>query len=115
MPADTDAPLSVIVGQLATDSKRLVSNEVRLAQLEVAEAARGGSRGLAAVAAAFGIGVIAASAATVAVVIMLGDLLGRLWLAALIVGAVEVAAGALFFNRGRATLAGGESRGTSRK
>ena len=106
MRAESAATLSVMVGQLATDSKRLVSDEVRLARLEIEDGARAASRGLAGVAAALGIAVIAASAATVLVAMLLGDLTGRLWLGALIVGAVELLVGAGIFKHGRATLAG---------
>lgn len=106
MGSDADAPLSVMVGQLAADSKRLVSDEVRLAHLEIDEGARGASRGLAAVAAAFGIAVIAASAATLLIAMLLGDLTGRPWLGALLVGAIELIAGGVVYRRGRLTLAG---------
>lgn len=99
-----------MVGQLAADSKRLVRDEVRLAHLEIDERARSASRGSTALAAAFGIGVIAASAATVLIALLLGELTGRLWLGALLVGAFELLAGGIFYRRGRATLSGRNAR-----
>lgn len=98
-----------MVGQLAVDSKQLVRDEVRLAHLEIDEGARGASRGLAGIAAAFGIAVIAASAATVLIAMPLRDLTGRLWLGAIIVGAFELLAGGIFYGWGRATLWGDSS------
>jgi hypothetical protein len=110
MGADEDASLPEMVGQLAADSKRLVSDEVRLAHLEIEEGARGASRGLAAVAAAFGIAVIATSAATLLIAMLVGDLTGRLWLGALLVGAIEVMVGGVLYRRGRLTLSGSGDR-----
>lgn len=105
MRAESNETLSTMVAQLAADSKRLVLDEVRLAHLELDEGARGAARGLAGIAAAFGIAVIAAAATTILFAILLGNLTGRLWLGCLITGAIELAAGALFFARGRRTLA----------
>ena len=104
MRAESNETLSTMVGQLAADSKRLVVNEVRLAYLEVDEGARAAARGLAGIAAAFGIAVIAAAATTVLFAILLGNLTGRLWLGCLIIGAIELLAGAIFVARGRRTL-----------
>lgn len=110
MGADADASLSEIVGQLAADSKQLVSAEVRLAHLEIEEGARRASRGIAAVAAAFGIAVIAASAITLLMAMLLGTLTGRPWLGAVLVGGVELIAGGVLFRRGRLTLSGDSER-----
>lgn len=74
--------------------------------LEIEEGARGASRGLAGIAAAFGIAVIAASAATLVIAMLLGDVTGRLWLGALMVGVIEILAGGFFYRRGRVTLSG---------
>ncbi|MBK5189387.1 MAG: phage holin family protein [Gemmatimonadaceae bacterium] len=96
--------MAVMVRQLAVDSQRLLADEVRLARLEIDAGARHATRGVAGIAAAFGIGVIAASSATVLFAMLVGELTGRLWLGALIVGALELIAGAVFYVRGRATL-----------
>ncbi len=93
-----------MLGRLRADSQQLVSDEVRLAKLEVHEGARHLSRGLAGLAAAFGIAIIAATAATVLAIMLAGNLTGELWLGALIVGAVEILLGFAFYKRGRASL-----------
>jgi hypothetical protein len=101
---DKEGKLTVLVTQLAADSRQLVMDEVELAKLSVVERARAASRGLAGISAAFGIAVIAATLATVLLALLLAELTGRAWAGALIVGAAELLAGLLFFLRGRATL-----------
>ncbi|MEP7087951.1 MAG: phage holin family protein [Gemmatimonadota bacterium] len=96
--------ITEILGRLGADSKQLVSDEVRLAKLEVHESARHLSRGLAGLAAALGIAIIAATAATVLGIMLAGNLTGNLWLGALIVGALEMLVGFAFYKRGRASL-----------
>ena len=104
MRNDREGTLTVLVAQLAADSRQLVTDEVELAKLGVVERARAASRGLAGISAAFGIAVIAATLATVLLALLIGELTGRAWAGALIVGAAELLVGLLFFLRGRATL-----------
>lgn len=101
-----DPSIKTLIGRLGTDAKRLLSDEVRLARLEVAESGRHLSRGLAGVAAAFGISVIAATGATVLAITVVGTLTGRLWIGALGVGLLEIFIGAMSYNRGRRSLKG---------
>ena len=91
---------------MCESAKRLVSDEVRLARLEAAEGARPLSRGLAGVAAAFGLSVIAATAATVLAIAVVGNLAGTLWIGALSIGLFEILLGGIFYNRGRRSLRG---------
>lgn len=102
--SENDGTLPTLVRQLASDSKHLVSDEVRFAKLSVAEGAHAASRGLAKISAAFGIAVIAATAATALLALLVGEVTGRIWAGALIVGAAEVVVGMIFYRRGRATL-----------
>lgn len=102
----TEHSIKEMLGQLGADSRQLVSGEVRLAKLEVHEGARHLARGLAGVAAALGIAVIAATAATVLAIMVAGSLAGQLWIGALIVGALETFVGIAFYKRGQASLRG---------
>ncbi|MBA3831874.1 MAG: phage holin family protein [Chthoniobacterales bacterium] len=96
--------ITEMLGRLGADSQQLVADEVRLAKLELNEGARHLSRGLAGVVAAFGIAIIAATAATVLAIMLAGNLTGNLSLGALIVGALELLLGLAFYKRGRASL-----------
>ena len=59
---DPDTGITELVGQLASDSKRLVRDEILLGKLEVKESIRTGARGVLWLSMAFGIAVIAFSA-----------------------------------------------------
>ncbi|MDQ4081057.1 MAG: phage holin family protein [Gemmatimonadota bacterium] len=98
---DPDTKVTDLVGQLAQDSKRLVGDEILLAKLEVKEGVREGARGILWLSMAFGIGVIALVALTIALVSLLGRLAdGNYWVGALVIGVVELAVGALLIMRG---------------
>jgi hypothetical protein len=98
---DPDTKVTELVGQLAKDSKRLVNDEILLAKLEVKESLRSGARGALWLSMAFGIGVIALVALTIALVSLIGRLAdGNYWAGALITGLIEVGVGALLIFRG---------------
>jgi uncharacterized membrane protein YqjE len=98
---DPDTKVTDLVGQLAQDSKRLVSDEILLAKLEVKESVRTGARGVLWLSMAFGIAVIALVALTIALVSLIGRLAdGNYWVGALVIGVVELGVGALLMLRG---------------
>lgn len=98
---DPDTKVSDLVGQLAKDSKRLVNDEILLAKLEVKESVRTGARGALWLSMAFGIGVIALVALTIALVSLFGRLAdGNYWAGALITGLIELGVGAWLALRG---------------
>jgi hypothetical protein len=101
MPVDADAGLSELIRRLGDDSKRLVSDEVRLAKLEVRDDLHRGGKDVMWLAAAFGAGVIALIAATLAAVTLIGRILnGHMWIGALITGAIELGVGVMLIKRG---------------
>ena len=55
---DPDAGIPDLFRRLTDDSKRLVSDEVRLAKLEISESVHAGARGALWLALAFGVGVV---------------------------------------------------------
>jgi hypothetical protein len=98
---DPDTKITELVGQLASDSKRLVRDEVLLGKLEIKESIRTGARGVLWLSVAFGVAVIALVALTIALVSLIGRLAdGHYWVGALVTGIIEVALGALLLVRG---------------
>ncbi len=99
---EADAKISDLISRLTDDSKRLISDEARLAKLEVRESVRLGTRGLLWMALAFGFGVIALVAFTIFLTTIIGRvLIGNLWAGALITGALEAGIGTWLIFRGK--------------
>ena len=97
-----DSGVLDLVRRLTDDSKRLVSDEVRLAKLELREGMRTGARGAMWLAVAFGAAVVALAALTVLLSTVLGRLLGNMWAGTMLTGALELAVGWLFLKHGLA-------------
>jgi uncharacterized membrane protein YqjE len=105
-----------LVGRLTDDSKRLASNEVRLARLEMGESIHHAVQGGIRFALAFGIAILALVALSVLLTALIGSvLIGKEWAGALITGALEIIAGGLLLWGGfrvmkKADFTLGESR-----
>ena len=98
---DPDTKITALVGQLASDSKRLVRDEILLGKLEIKESIRTGARGVLWVSMAFGVAVIALVALTIALVSLIGRIAdGHYWVGALVTGIIQVALGAFLILRG---------------
>jgi hypothetical protein len=97
---DGQAGVVELVRQLSDDSRRLARDEIRLAKLEMADTLRSGGQGAMVMAVAFGASVIALSALTVCVIAALSLAIGKVWIAALIAGVVELLLGFLLVQRG---------------
>ena len=95
-----DAGVAQLVGRLTDDSKRLVSDEIRLAKLEVHEGIHAGTRGAMWLAVAFGAAVVMLTALTVLVSVLLGRAFGNIWAGTLATGLLELAAGGLLLRHG---------------
>lgn len=113
---EPEATIGDLVGRLSDDSKRLVSNEVRLARLETGESMHQAVRGGIRLALAFGIAILALVALSILLTAVIGSvLIGNAWSGALITGGLEIIVGALLLWGGtrvmkRADFALGESR-----
>lgn len=90
---DGDTGLTELIGRLTDDSKRLVSDEVRLAKLEMASSIHRAQRGALWIAVAIGVGTIALVAFTILLTVLFGRLTGELWIGAFITGALELMIG----------------------
>lgn len=106
VPVDPDIGLDDLVRQLADDSKRLVSDEVRLAKLETGESIRTAGRGAVWLGLAFGAAIVALVAFTLFFATLFGRLAnGHYWVGAVLVAALEIAGGLWLVKRGVADLA----------
>jgi len=99
-PIDPDAGIPDLIRRLADDSKRLALDEARLAKLEMKDNVRDGARGAVRVAIAFGAGVVALTALTIALAALFGRLLGNYWAGTLVVAALELGAAFFLVTRG---------------
>lgn len=90
-----DATLRPLLNQLAQDSAALVKQEINLAKAEVRASVKQTAAGATRIAAGAAIGGVAGLVLTAFLVLLLGDLLGNYWLAALIVGVVFAAVGGI--------------------
>ena len=98
---EPDVTIRDLIGRLTDDSKRLVRDEVRLAKLETGENLRTGARGVLWLTLAFGIGVIALTALTIALTTAIGRAAnGHVWVGAVVTGVLELAVGAWLIARG---------------
>jgi uncharacterized membrane protein YqjE len=102
---DPDAGIPDLIRQLGEDSKRLVTDEVRLAKLEMKESVHRAGRGAVQLAVAFGIGVVMLVALTIFLVTLIGRLAaGHMWVGALVTGLLELALAAVLLRRGLGIL-----------
>jgi hypothetical protein len=102
---DPDAGIPDLIRQLGDDSKRLVTNEVRLAKLEMQESVQRAGRGAVQLAVAFGIGIVMLVALTLFLATLIGRIArGHMWLGALVTGAIELGLAVMLLRRGLGIL-----------
>ena len=98
---EPDVGIPDLIRRLTEDSKRLATDEVQLAKLELSESIHSASRGTLWVAIAFGAGVIAAAALTVFLAALIGRLFGfNYWVGAVLTGLLELGVAYLLIKRG---------------
>lgn len=101
---DPDTGIPDLIRRLTDDSKRLASDEVRLAKLELNESVRTATRGTLWLGLAMGIGVVALVALTVFLIAIVGRLVGgNYWVGALVVGLLELGVGYVLIRTGLTT------------
>ena len=100
-PIDPEVGIPDLIRRLTDDSKRLASDEVRLAKLELGENIRTGARGTLWLALSFGVGVVAMSAGTLFLASLIGRLAaGHMWVGALATGVIELGIALFLIKRG---------------
>jgi hypothetical protein len=101
MPVDPNTGIPELIQRLGDDSKRLVSDELRLAKLEVREHIKQSSKDAMWLAVAFGLAVVAMMAFTMFAITLVGRVLnGHMWIGALAVGVIELGLGYVLIKRG---------------
>jgi hypothetical protein len=103
---DPDTGIPDLIRRLTDDSKRLVSDEVRLAKLEARDSLHRAARGGIWLALALGVSTVMFVALTVFAVTLIGRLgNGHMWIGAMVTGIIELAAGAWLLKRGLSAYA----------
>jgi uncharacterized membrane protein YqjE len=101
VPIDPDAGIPDLIRRLTDDSKRLASDEVRLAKLELGQNIHTGARGALWLSLAFGVGVVTLVALTIGLIAAIGHWdRGHMWAGALVVGVLELGLAGLLIKRG---------------
>ncbi|MEP6992367.1 MAG: phage holin family protein [bacterium] len=103
---DIDPGIPDLIRRLGDDSRRLVSDEVRLAKIEATDSMRRATRGVLWLAVAFGVAVVMLVALTLFLATLIGRLAnGHMWLGAIVTGIVELGAAVYLIKRGISTIA----------
>ena len=101
VPIDPDKGLTDLVRELGDDSRRLLSDEVRLAKTEAAEGMHSITRGALWIGVAFATVVVALVAFTLFLATAIGRLAGgHMWIGAIAAAIVDLALGAWLVRRG---------------
>ena len=103
--ADLDAGITDLIRRLSDDSKRLVTDEVRLAKIEARNSLSRATRGVLWMALAFGVSVVMLVALTIFLVTLIGrEVNGHMWVGALVTGILELGLGGYLIKRGLTTI-----------
>jgi uncharacterized membrane protein YqjE len=103
---DPDTGIPDLIRRLTQDSKRLVTDEVRLAKLETKESLGRVTRGALWMSLAFGSSVVMLVALTIFLATLIGRIAnGHMWLGAIVTGLVELGLGAWCLKRAFALYA----------
>ncbi len=103
--SDPDTGIPDLVRRLTQDSRRLVTDEVRLARIEMRESMHRATRGALWMALALGVGVVMLVALTLFLITLIGRAAsGHMWVGALIVGVAELGVGGYLVKRGLTTF-----------
>lgn len=102
---DPDTGIPDLIRRLSDDSKRLVSDEVRLAKIEATDSIHLATRGVVWMTLAFGVAVVMFVAVTIFLVTLIGRAVnGHMWIGALVIGVFELALGSYLIKRGISTI-----------
>ncbi len=106
LPVDPDIGIPDLISRLGDDSKRLLSDEVRLAKLEVKDNLKQGAKGVMWLGMAFGVAFVSIVAFTLFVATLIGRLVaGHMWLGAIVAAVLDLAIGAVMIKKGIAAYA----------
>jgi hypothetical protein len=101
MHIDPEVGIPDLIHRLGDDSRRLMSDEVRLAKLEMKDGLKRGGKGVMWLGIAFGIGVVAMVFFTLFLTTLIGRIVsGHMWLGALVTGVIELVVAAVLVKKG---------------
>jgi hypothetical protein len=104
-PVDPDVGIPDLIHRLGDDSKRLVTDEVQLAKLEITESVHTAGRGAMWLGVAFGANVVAMVAATLLLATLIGRLVaGHMWVGAMVTAVIELGLAIFVVKRGLAAF-----------
>lgn len=107
VPTDPSAGIPDLIHQLTADTRRLATDEVRLAKLEMRESVQRASTGAIWLGVAFGVGVVMMVALTVLLATLIGRLAsGHMWVGAMATGVIELGLAAWLVITGVKSFAG---------
>jgi hypothetical protein len=102
---DPDVGIPDLIHRLSDDSKRLVTDEVQLAKLEITESVHTAGHGAMWLGVAFGASVVAMVAATLLLATLIGRLAaGHMWVGAIVTAVIELAVARFVIKRGLASF-----------
>lgn len=105
MTVDPDTGIPDLIHRLGDDSKRLMTDEVRLAKLEVKDSLTRGGRGAMWLGVAFGVGVVAMVFFTLMLVTLIGRMAsGHMWVGAMVTAVVELVLAVVLIKKGVAAF-----------
>jgi len=103
--SDLDTGIIDLIRRLSDDSKRLVTDEVRLAKIEAKDSLSRATRGVLWLALSFGVSVVMLVALTIFLVTLIGRTVnGHMWVGALVTGVLELGLGGYLIKRGLAAI-----------
>jgi uncharacterized membrane protein YqjE len=103
---DPDAGIPDLIRRLTGDGKRLISDEVRLAKLEMSDSVHRAGKGATWLGVAFGVAGVMWVAVNVFMITFIAALANdHIWVGALLFGVVQLAIGAILVKRGMRMLA----------
>ena len=105
--SDPETGIPDLIRRLSDDSKRLVSDEVRLAKIEASESIHRATRGIIWLALALGVSILMLAALTIFLTTLIGRAAnGHMWVGALVTAVVDIALGVYLVKRGLAAITG---------
>ncbi len=105
MKMDSDAGIPDLIHRLGDDSRRLMTDEVQLAKLEIKDNMKRGGKGVMWLGIAFSVGVVALVWATFFLATLIGRLVnGHMWVGAFVTGVIELIVAIVLIKRGQVSF-----------
>ena len=104
VPIDPDKGIPDLLKQISDDSKRIATDEIRLAKLETVESLREAAKGAMWLGVSFGAAVVMLIGLTLLVATLFGRIASHMWVGALLAGAIDLLVGLWLLKKGTAAF-----------